>query len=107
MNNKKIMTNALVAALILSASSLCVASDNLKEEFKGNWSGTFKLLDGTEVIHEPTFTSLSFMVAGKGISMNCRVFNGMPISEYGIQLKTNSTREEFVAALLKSGAYKK
>lgn len=105
MKNKNMIQTALVAALIIGIPHVTCASNNLNEEFKGNWSGSFTLKDGTEVVHTPTFTRMAFMTAGTGISIKARSFNGLSLSEHGIQLQTNSTRDEFVEALKRSGAY--
>lgn len=80
-------------------------ASSLQEEFKGNWSGTFTLKDGSVVTHEPNRTSLGFMSSSQGISMKTKNYNRFPVSEEGIQLKTNSTKEEFIAALVASGLY--
>lgn len=106
MNYTKIIPSLMAIALSIGGASTCSASNDLKEEFKGNWSGQFRLLDGSIVTHEPDFTSLGFIRTGKGISMKAKSYNGLPLSDEGLQLKTDSTREEFIEALLKSGLYK-
>ncbi len=84
--------------LLVSYSSFATSQ---QEEFKGNWRGTFRLKDGIVVTHEPDRVAFGKSFAPTAI--------GIEGTEDGkeILLKTNSTKEEFIAALVKSGLYNK
>tara|TARA_A100000171_G_C2131975_1_gene147341 strand:- start:833 stop:1135 length:303 start_codon:yes stop_codon:yes gene_type:complete len=81
------------------------ASGDLKEtdEFKGEWTATFTLKDGSQVIHTPKGIAMGGISAGKGIRMDASKFNSMRLKS-PLDLKTNSTKEDFIASLKENGA---
>lgn len=90
----------------LTTFSLASASNpEEQEEFRGNWTKTFTLIDGSTVLHTPDSVSLGFMKLGKGITLDTPNYNGFPVKA-PIQLKTNSTLEEFLQALRITGLLK-
>ena len=92
---KKIFyTSGLALALTLSTAN---ASNPMEEEFRGNWTRSFRLLDGSEVTHTPQFTKMGFMSGGKGITIKGPSYNGIALRA-PLELQTNSTVEEFIAA---------
>lgn len=76
-----------------------------QSEFKGDWTESFYLKDGSAIIHTPAHIKLGFITSGNSIVMKSKSYNGYPMSDIGLSVKTNSTREEFVQALIKSGLY--
>ena len=48
---------------------------------------------------------MGFITAGAGITMAGQSLNGVPLAA-DLELKTNSTRIQFVEAMKKSGIYK-
>jgi len=74
--------------------------------FKGNWTKSFRLVDGSLVHHTPEKTSLGFFSGGTGVTFKSKMYNGFAMSPKGFVLKTDSTEQEFVQALLDSGLYK-
>ena len=95
----KVIHTLAAAAVIFSVSSLAGT--------KNDWTETFQLKDGNYVEHTPTRVTLDGMIsAGKGIHLGAgSSFNGMKISACGLDLLTDSSREEFVKALTCAGVY--
>lgn len=56
--------------------------------------------------HTPTHTKLACMTAGKGINIEASTLNGFRI-EGTLELKTESSRAEFIDAMKKAGVYPK
>lgn len=100
------MTKALILSFAL-LTSVAFASDPAQEEFKGNWTKLYTLVDGSQVLHTPTATKMGGISAGQGLNMQMKFYNGYPVNPGGLVLETNSTEQEFEEALLKSGLYKK
>lgn len=95
---KLLKKSALVLATTLLATSVFAA------KFKGNWTEKFELKDGHYAEHTPTYVSFDgWMKGGTGIHIDS-VINGTKISN--LHLETDSTREEFIAALKRSNMYK-
>ena len=76
------------------------------EPFKGNWSEAFQTNTPLgPIVHTPQATQLGFFSCGGNITMHQGSnFNGY-VFQKTLSLKTNSTREEFVAALKAAGMY--
>lgn len=89
---KKSITKKLI---VLTATLLATVSlGAFAASPKANWTETFKLKGGNWVTHTPTYVSYNDMIkAGKELEIN------------NLDLKTDSTREEFVNALIRSGEY--
>lgn len=95
---------SLTAFALTTLTSSAFADNNA--EFRGNWTETFHLKGGHYIVHTPTYVLLDGnMKAGEGILIRARSFNGMPLGPCGLNVNTDSTREEFVAALRCSGLY--
>lgn len=122
-NSKNFLSAALLTTLFISP---CFATNQLMEdqqesngnkktnlvlqetqEFKGNWTETFILKDGSPIVHTPQRVSLGFMSCGEVLTLMSRSYNNIPMSQEGLVVKRNSTREEFIEALIKSGLYTK
>lgn len=120
-NSKKILSAALLTTLLISP---CFATNQLMEdqqesngnkktnlvlqkteEFKGNWTETFILKDGSSIVHTPERVSMGFMSSGGVLTLRSKSYNNIPMSTEGLVVKRNSTREEFIEALIKSGLY--
>lgn len=86
-------------------------TDDLLEEvdpnFKGNWTETFTLTHGEVAEHTPTcvrFKSGGLNLSmGKSLDVDGSTFNGVKI--VNLHLKTDSTRDEFTAALKAANLY--
>ncbi|MGI4851977.1 MAG: hypothetical protein ACRYGR_08560 [Janthinobacterium lividum] len=85
------------------------ASAQANVEFKGNWTDTFYLKNGSSFItHTPKYVSLDgFMTSKTAITLKSSSYNNMPLSKDGFNVQTNSSKEEFLEALIKSGIYEK
>ncbi len=91
---------AMVTTLGLLASfNTAMASE------KGNWTETFQLKGNNWITHTPNFVNFDGMMQGRSINISARSFNGTPLAPCGLHVQTDSTREEFVAALQCSGMY--
>jgi hypothetical protein len=88
-----------------TVSSLSSKNEQEETEFKGNWTASYKLKDGSICVHTPQSTSMGGMMSGQGFSIQSKSYNGIPMSEEGLVLQTNSTQQEFIEALRKSGLY--
>ena len=100
-NMKQLFT--LVSTLLLLSSSGTYAF-NVDENFKGNWKKKFNLPGGNYVIHTPENVNLDDTWYGQEIIIEDSTMDGLHINS--LHLKTNSTREEFVAELRRSGLYR-
>ncbi len=78
---------------------------NVKKEttsgFKGNWTRVFETKVG-DILHTPTMTQWGGITSGRGLSFNGQTLNDIPLLA-PLELETNSTPEEFLAALQRSG----
>ena len=93
-----LLTGIAIVSFLAVSSSLAGA--------KGDWTETFRLKNSHWVKHTPTSTILDgFIQAAEGIDITAKSFNGMNISDCGLHLKTDSTRQEFVSALMCAGVY--
>ncbi len=101
----KILLKGFLFGLLLPISMSFSSEKSEKEVFKGNWTQSFQLKDGSLITHTPKMVSVGGMGAGEGLSMKSPYFNNMRMSDTGLDVKTNSTIEEFKAALVKSGLY--
>ena len=68
--------------------------------FKGNWTESFKLKNGETITHTPQNVRMGSFTVGKGLTLKNSNFNG---KIFNIHVVTDSTREEFVAALKRDG----
>ncbi len=99
---KRALSVCMIASAVVS-TSVAVAE---QAPFKGNWTETFTLAGGNVVTHTPSSVILNrWMQGGQGINIYSPSLNGAPITPCGLCLKTDSTREEFIAALRCSGLY--
>ncbi len=71
------------------------------QDFKGNWTKIFQTKVGP-ILHTPEMTQFGGMTCGKGINLNCKTYNDFTLLA-PLVLKTNSTADEFLAALRISG----
>ncbi|WP_010299541.1 hypothetical protein [Candidatus Odyssella thessalonicensis] len=97
------------SGLLLSPHSFALEPIEKSEvvEFKGNWTESFPTITPLgNITHTPTAIKFGFLTVGKelhsskGSSINGFVFPNT------LELYTNSTREEFIAALKRAGIYK-
>lgn len=72
-----------------------------EEAFAGDWTEEFDTKVGT-VFHTPSCVKMGGIQAGTGINMNTPSLNGVALKA-PLNLKTNSTREVFVAAMQAAG----
>lgn len=85
-----------------SSSSLESASATAAEAgFKGNWTQVFHTKVG-DILHAPNMIRWGYITSGKGISLHSKTVNGIPLLA-PLVLNTDSTVEEFVEALRRSG----
>lgn len=86
----------LFLSLIIASSVF--AAETPQEQQLGNWTETFQTLAGP-VVHTPTATKMGFISAGKSLNMSAGSnINGFKFPA-NLELITNTTREQFVAAL--------
>ncbi len=90
--------------LSLIVASSVFAAESEQGQNLGNWTETFQTAVGP-IEHTPTSTKMGFITAGAGITMAGQSLNGVPLAA-PLELKTNSTRIQFVEAMKKSGIYK-
>lgn len=91
----------LLLSLILAGS---VYAAEIPEQNLGNWTETFQTTVGP-INHTPTSVKMGFITAGAGIKMSQGSnLNGF-IFPGNLVLNTNSTREQFVAALIAGKIY--
>lgn len=91
-----------ILSLCFLATPLFAA--DVPTEQLGNWSEAFTTKVGT-IRHEPTKTVLCELITGgKGVNINSPSFNGVPLLA-PLNLSTNSTRAQFVAAMKAAGIY--
>ena len=89
--------------LSLIVASSVFAAEPQQEQNLGNWTETFQTAAGP-IEHTPTSTRMGFITAGTGVYMDSQSINGVPLTA-PLDLKTNSTRAQFVEAMKKSGIY--
>lgn len=89
-----------IAAVMLVVSSLMFSASILAANtFKGNWTETFNLGWGHYVKHTPKYVSIDGMLTiGNGIMLKSLTLNNT-IRLENIELITDLTKEEFVAAM--------
>lgn len=98
----KLKTMVFCLGLASTTSMYSVrASNPAGEQFLGNWTRTFTLRDGSTVEHTPHKIRMGFITASE-IDMHASVYNGLPMKA-PLVLKTNSSVDEFIAALVASG----
>jgi hypothetical protein len=68
--------------------------------FRGDWTGSFKLKDGSEAVHTPKSVSAFGSTSGRSVSLSRRRDGDVSTQ---IRLLTDSTREEFYEALKAAG----
>ena len=66
---------------------------------------SFKLMNRTVIEHTPEYTKMGFIQAGTGISFSAGSSLNGYVYQKPLNLKTNSTRAEFIEDLKKSGLY--
>ncbi len=71
--------------------------------FKGNWTESFRLKTGETIHHAPTHVQMGGMRSGAGLSLACKNYNGFSLQNGGLFVETDSTKEDFIAALKRSG----
>lgn len=97
--NMTILRKSIAAACICLFTLSAFASD-----FKGDWTEKFNLKKGHFAVHTPKYVALDNMFkSGKGIHLDGVNINGTVIKNLNIE--TDSTRQEFVAALKRSNLY--
>ena len=89
--------------LSLIVASSVFAAETPQEQQLGNWTETFQTKVGP-VVHTPSSTQMGFITAGTGVYMASKSLNGVELAA-PIDLKTNSTRAQFVEAMKKAGIY--
>lgn len=72
--------------------------------FKGNWTQIFQTPAGP-VLHTPTYVNFGGMQSGKCLNLNTKRINDTALVA-PLVLYTDSTPEEFIAALVHSGLLK-
>lgn len=90
----------LASALLMS--QVC-SMDIPQQEFRGNWTETFQTTIGP-IIHTPDHVQYAYMTGGRGIRLATPSVNGVPLRD-ALDVQTNSTRNEFVEALMRAGIY--
>lgn len=94
--------------IIATASILGItfASDIPDPNFRGNWTETFQTNTSVgPITHTPEAINWGFLRVGNAINMSAGSnFNGHTFAR-ALRLERNSTREEFVAALVSAGIY--
>lgn len=98
------MYKALLFAGSLVTCFAAQASDQQEQEFRGNWTKSFALVDGSQVVHTPQNVRLGGMQC-RDLNMSMKQYNGYPVNA-PLQLKTDSTEEEFLQALSATGLLK-
>lgn len=105
--SKMNFTKILVASAFIGtsfAAEVQTTDTAQVEAFKGNWTETFQTTTPLGAItHTPTSVKFGFMQSGKKLSLGGNV-NGYSFSSTLVVL-TDSTREEFVAALMAANIY--
>lgn len=86
------LKNIFVGLMVIIASSAFAGA-----AVKGNWTETFNLKDGTVVTHTASDTCVQ--------RSKLTLCGGLGVSAFGLNLHTNSTKKEFIAALKASGLY--
>lgn len=94
----------LCVAASLSAFSSSVEEEE-KENFKGNWICCVQLKTKEWAIHESKRVSIGSLGNSKYIYLLAPDLNGVPMNPDGLYIKVNSTKEEFLEALVQSGLY--
>lgn len=101
-------TFKIAASVLLSSFMTTNAyAENIENQFKGDWKGYFRIIDGNYVRHWPGFVSLNdafISTTGLHFGANSTIY-GMKISPCGLHIVADSTREEFIEALHCSGLY--
>ena len=70
-----------------------------------DWTEMFTLKSGKEILHTPDKIELmGFMIVRESLDVEGDFFDGISLTG-PLHLKVNSTREEFIEALKKSGLY--
>ena len=100
------MPKIALAILVISSTFATEDASHPKDEAAvpknlGQWTEKFQTKVG-EVVHAPDRVSMGFMSAGTCLNMDAKLFNGVPLKSPLI-LEVNSTREQFIAAMKKSG----
>ena len=75
--------------------------------FEGGWIETFPLKGNNFIQHTPSYVSLNDMIiSGRSILLTgVPSYNEAPLSDEGLFVKVNSSREEFIERLKRSGLY--
>ena len=89
---------ALFACLLFTQQSL--ASESI-----GNWYGEFTLKQGIIVKHFSSFVEVDGNKSTDNLIIQREFYKGIPLNPCGIDICVDSTKEDFVNALLASGAY--
>lgn len=90
--------------IFVAAVGFVLATSALAGNFKGNWTETFQLKDGHYAVHTPEYVSLDgVFTAGTELDIDGTTINGTTIQR--LDIKVDSSREEFVAALKRSNLY--
>ena len=96
---RAVLKNYLVPVTLVVSSLMFSASILAANTFKGNWTETFNLGSGHYVKHTPKYVSIDGMLTiGNGIMLKSLTLNNT-IRLENIELITDSTKEEFVAAM--------
>jgi len=68
----------------------------------GDWSALFTIGPNHNIYvrHTPTMVCINDMICGgEGIDIEAKSFNGVPLTSCGLHLNTDSTKQEFIAAM--------
>ena len=78
---------------------------NMTQDFKGNWTESFRLKNGEFIHHYPNRIVWGGTSGGTGLIIKMPNYNNMLINPCGLNLITNSAREEFIQSLKDSGIF--
>jgi hypothetical protein len=94
-----------LAFISLTAMTTVQASDPAEEGFLGNWTKSFNLVNGRQIMHTPQKISMPGFSYKEEVTFS-KTFSGVQLKE-PLVLKTNSTEVDFFAALQAAGVLKK
>lgn len=100
------MKNLKHFLLTIAGCSLFLLTLSANASSAGNWTETFHLKGGNWIMHTPTKIVFDgFMTTYESLDIQSKSFNGTPLTSCGLHVKTDSTKTEFVKALICSGLY--
>ena len=99
----------LLLPVLFAVNAKVVCGSSSLDEYKGDWTETFQL-SGGKIVHTPGSIglydsgSLKLSTTFLSLAPNSE-FSFSTISPQGLHVTVDSTREEFIANLKKSGLY--